>query len=167
MGEKMSEIKPTKRARTPFLVSLVGGILIILGGLYTAVRRLLRTGGTYRGTRPGMGGIGNATRSAIGGTGSAMARPAYGAMGGTWILGIVFVSGIIVLISALMFNRRPAQATRWATLIVIFSIVSLFVGFMGVFFIARGLIILGAILGIIGGALPLLAKQKGSPALST
>lgn len=163
----MSETKPTKRARTPFFVSLVGGILIILGGLYTAARRLLRTGRTYRGTRPGMGGIGNATRPAMGGIGSAMARPAYGAMGGTWILGIILVSGIIVLISAVMFNRRPAQATRWATLTVIFSIVSLLVGFMGIFLIARAVVILGAILGIVGGALPLLAKRKASPALST
>jgi len=170
----MSEPKPTKLARWAFFVSLVGGILIILGGLYTAARRFFRTGG-YRGPRPGMGGVGNATYHGMGGLGNAtyhgmggaMARPGYGVIGGPWILGIVLVSGIIVLVSAVMFNRRPVQATRWATLIVIFSIVSLFVGFMGVFFVARVVLILGAILGIIGGVVPLLTKSKGNPAPST
>jgi len=170
----MSETKPTKSARWAFFVSLVAGILIILGGLYTAARRFFRTGGGYRGSRPGMG-VGNATYHGMGGLGNAtyhgmggaMARPGYGVIGGPWILGIVLVSGIIVLVSAVMFNRRPVQATRRATLIVIFSVVSLFVGFMGVFFVARVVLILGAILGIIGGVVPLLTKSKGSPTPST
>jgi hypothetical protein len=87
----------------------------------------------------------------VGGVGSVAARPAYGLMTGFWILGIV--SGIIVLISAIMLKRRPAQVNIWGILIVIFSIVSFFGGSRGGFYV-------GTILGIIGGALALLSKSK-------
>jgi len=93
------------------------------------------------------------------GFGGMMGQPAYGAMAGTRILGLV--SGMIVLISAIMLNIRPGEATHglracctmWGTMILIFSIVSLFGGSMGGFLI-------GAILGIIGGALALSSRPK-------
>jgi hypothetical protein len=129
------------RARAAFIISLVGGIVIVLGGLYTVMRRFGMTGETFR--RPGR---------MVGGVGSVAARPAYGLMTGFWILGIV--SGIIVLISAVMLNRRPPQVNIWGILIVVFSIVSFFGGSRGGFYV-------GTILGIIGGALALLSKPKG------
>jgi len=100
------------------LISLVAGILIILGSIYTAM------GGGY-------GGVMN-------------------------ILGLV--SGIIVLISAIMLKIRPGEGMRglraccrmWGTVILVFSIVSLFGGSVGIF--------IGAILGIVGGALALVVK---------
>jgi hypothetical protein len=111
--------------------------LIILGNLYTA-----------------MWGIGM-----MGGLGGMMGQQAYGAMAGMWILGLI--SGIIVLISAIMLNIRPGEATHgmracctlWGSMILIFSIVSLFGGSMGGFLI-------GAILGIAGGALALSSRSK-------
>lgn len=68
---------------------------------------------------------------------------------GGWFYGaaaIGLASGIVVLIGAAMIYSRPSKATTWGLLVLIFSIVS-FVG-MGGFF-------LGAVLGIVGGALAL------------
>ena len=128
----------TDRLTTAFIISLIAGILIILGNLYTTMLGITMMGG--------LGGM--------------MGQQAYGAMGGTWILGLI--SGIIVLISAIMLNIRPGEATHgmracctmWGTMILLFSIVSLFGGSMGGFLI-------GAILGIVGGALALSSRPKG------
>jgi hypothetical protein len=103
-----------KMVTTAVVISLVAGILIILGSLYATI-----------------GGIG-------------------------MILGAV--SGILVLICAIMLKIRPGEGTRglrvccrmWGTAILVFSIVSLLGGSVG------GLI--GAILGIVGGALALVVK---------
>ena len=56
------------------------------------------------------------------------------------------MSGILVVIGALMLNTHPKEHTSWGTIILIFSIIS-FLG-MGGFFV-------GAILGIVGGVLAL------------
>jgi hypothetical protein len=104
---------------TAVIVSLVAGILIILGNIYT--------GALY---------------ATIGGIGM--------------IIGVV--SGILVLISAIMLKIRPGESTAglrvccrvWGSAILVFSIVSLFGGTVGGF--------IGAILGIIGAALALVVK---------
>ena len=83
--------------------------------------------------------------------------PYYGGMMGPWMMWgfgygygmsifsiIALISGIIVLVGAIMLNARPAEHTAWGTIVLIFSLIS-FLG-MGGFFI-------GAILGIAGGAL--------------
>ncbi len=121
----------TEKLTTAFIISLVAGILIILGNIYTT-----------------MWGIGT------------MGKLAYAAMAGTRVLGLI--SGIIVLISAIMLKIRPGEAmhgmraccTMWGTMILVFSIVSLFGGSMSGFLV-------GAILGIIGGALALSSRPKG------
>ncbi len=59
---------------------------------------------------------------------------------------IGIVSGIIILVGAIMIYSQPAKASTWGALILAFSIVSLF-GMGGFFF--------GAILGIVGGILAL------------
>ena len=103
-----------KIVTTAVIISLVAGVLIILGSIYPTI-------------------------------------------GGIWtILGIV--SGIVVLISAIMLKIRPGEGMRglrvccrmWGTMILVFSIVSLFAGYVGGF--------IGAILGIVGGALALIVK---------
>jgi len=50
----------------------------------------------------------------------------------------------------MLYNSKPAQASAWGTLVLVFSVVSL-LG-MGGFF-------LGAILGIVGGILALTWKR--------
>ncbi len=59
------------------------------------------------------------------------------------------VSGIVVLIGALMLYSRPKQVHMWGTLVLIFSIISL---------VSMGGFIIGAILGIVGGALAIAWK---------
>ncbi len=84
----------------------------------------------------------------------------YGMMGGYYgmmrgfgfggysyiISAIGIVSGILILIGAMMVLNQPSKAMTWGVLILAFSIVSLFG--MGGFF-------LGAILGVVGGVLAL------------
>ncbi len=66
----------------------------------------------------------------------------YGFMQVFWITALI--SGIIVIIGAVMLNARPAEHLAWGTIVLVFSLIS-FTG-MGGFFV-------GALLGIIGGAL--------------
>jgi hypothetical protein len=114
----MSEPKTVTAA---ILISLVAGILIILGSYATI-------GGSLYITIEGIG----------------------------MIIGIV--SGIIVLISAILLKIRPAEKERglrtcclwWGTLILVFSVISLLAGSL--------VGIIGAILGIIGAALALTVK---------
>jgi hypothetical protein len=85
----------------------------------------------------------------------------YPTLAGTWtILGVA--AGIVVLFSAIMLKIRPGESTQglrtccmwWGSLILVFSIVSLFAGSMGGFIGA----VIGAILGIIGATLALVVK---------
>ncbi|MGB6681521.1 MAG: hypothetical protein WBF08_09410, partial [Candidatus Bathyarchaeia archaeon] len=95
----------------------------------------------------------------MGGMVGMMGQQAHSVMTVMWILELI--SGIIVLISAIMLKIRPGEATEgirkcctfWGTIILIFSIVSLFGGSMGGFLI-------GAIFGIVGGTLALLSRPK-------
>ncbi|WP_455278263.1 hypothetical protein [[Eubacterium] cellulosolvens] len=127
----------TKKLTTAYIISLVAGILIILGSLYTQMW------GTWM-----MGGM-------IG----TMGQQFHSEMTVMWILELI--SGIIVLISAIMLKIRPGEATEglrkcctfWGSIILIFSIVSLFGGSTGGFLI-------GAIFGIVGGTLTLLSRPK-------
>ena len=122
---------------TAYTLSLVAGILIILGSLYTYMW------GTWM--MSGMVGM--------------IWKQAHSLIIEMWI--IELIAGIIVLISAVLLKIRPGEAdeglrkccTVWGTVILIFSIVSLFGGSMGGFLI-------GAIFGIIGGALALLSRPK-------
>ena len=53
------------------------------------------------------------------------------------------ISGVIVLVSGAMLGTNPNQRTLWGTLILVFSVLSIF---------GTGGFIVGAILGIVGGA---------------
>jgi len=125
----------TERPTAAFLLSLIGGIFILLGG---GVMSMFG----------GFGGFGNM----MGGYYQGMMGyrySGYGMMGGLGfgifgILGLIF--GAIVIISAFMLNSKPHEHSTWGTLIVIFSVLSVFGGMMGGFGI-------GLILGLIGGIL--------------
>jgi len=66
----------------------------------------------------------------------------FGLMAGFMLVGIV--AGIIVLIGAFMLNSRPSEHMAWGIVILIFSVIS---------FLGMGGFVIGAILGITGGAL--------------
>jgi len=68
---------------------------------------------------------------------------------GGWLYGfsiLGFISGVVLLLGALMVYDRPSEASTWGAVILTFSVLSL-IG-MGGFF-------LGAILGVLGGVLAL------------
>ena len=74
--------------------------------------------------------------------------------GFTWVYSLVaLISGIIVLLGALMLNSRPAEHMTWGTIVLIFSLIS---------FLGMGGFIIGALLGIAGGALALSWRPRSS-----
>ena len=133
----------TEKPTAAYLLSLIGGVFIILGGGMVSMMGAFWFGGMMGGYR-GWGGM-----MGYGG-------PGYGMMG--WlgfglfgILGIVF--GVIIIISALMLNSKPQEHSTWGMLIIVFSALSIFGGAMG------GLGV-GLVLGLVGGILALTWKPK-------
>ncbi len=128
------EQKPT----IAFVLSLIAGILTLIGGLtVTYLGRLrfdymLRMMRGYRFAFASEPGVFSSFVSSIG------------------ILGIVF--GVVVTVSAILLFVRPKQHQIWGVLILIFSILSLFGGMAGY--------LLGLILGIVGGTLAIAWKPS-------
>lgn len=123
----------TAKPVAAFVVSLVAGVLILVGGLF--------------------GVVGWMAWGWVWGGGWGMMGPMMGRWMPMWlstfsVLGLV--SGIVIVASALMLQNRPSEAKTWGTLILVFSVVSLF---------GMGGFIIGAILGIIGGILALTWKS--------
>ncbi len=134
----MAKEKPT----AAFILSLVAGVFILLGG---GVMSMMGSYFGQYGSQYGMMGREWGWGGMMG-TGFGMMGFALGAMG---VLGIIF--GVIVVISALMLNSRPEQHSTWGSLIVLFSVLSIFGSAMGGFGI-------GLILGLIGGILAITWK---------
>jgi hypothetical protein len=126
-----------------FILSLVAGILIL--GASETVVTLSQGEPTYGGMMGGYyyGGM-------MGGYYGMMHGFGFG--GGLFygLAAVGILSGIIILVSAIMIYNLPAKATTWGALILAFSIVSL-LGMGGFFF--------GAILGVAGGILALTWKK--------
>ncbi len=118
---------PEEKPNTAVVLSLIGGVLILLGSTIGFSMPM------YGWTGCGMGCF------------NWMMNP-FVPMGG-WLIGLA--SGILVIIGAVMLNARPAEHNVWGTIILIFSVIS---------FIGRGGFLIGAILGIIGGALAIGSK---------
>ena len=134
-----TEEKPT----AALILSLVAGVFILLGG------GTMTMTGSWLGNYGMMGQYGRRDWGGMMGTGFGMMRFAFGAMG---VLGIIF--GAVVIISALMLNNKPEQHQTWGSLIVLFSVLSIFGSAMGGFGI-------GLILGLIGGILAITWKPTG------
>lgn len=130
---RRSSVSETAKPVAAFVVSLVAGVLILVGGLF--------------------GVVGWMAWGWVWGGGWGMMGPMMGRWMPMWlstfsVLGLV--SGIVIVASALMLQNRPSEAKTWGTLILVFSVVSLF---------GMGGFIIGAILGIIGGILALTWKS--------
>jgi hypothetical protein len=129
-GAEIGELKVLREAYTgqpptgPFVLSLVSGVLIILGALVPIF---------FMGSYSGMGDMmGGSAPDGLIDTDSPLFQ----------ILGVVF--GGAVLYSAFMLNSRPRKHTTWGALVLIFSALSPFGG-MGGFGI-------GMVAGLVGGA---------------
>jgi hypothetical protein len=117
-----------------FILSLVGGILITVGGLSSSALFPFgmygfggMMGGFWRGMEGMMGGFWRGFGGMMGG---------YGMTGGYWgypqavtstvfSFGFVLVAGIITIVGSIMLNSRPAEHITWGAIILIFSIISL------------------------------------------
>ena len=132
-----------------FVLSLLGGIFIILRGGMFSMMRSYGFGEMMNGYW-GYGGMMGAYNWGY--------SPGLGMMGayGFGMLGIVgLVFGVIVIIGALMLYNSPSQHSKWGSVIVIFSVLSILGGAMA------GLGI-GLVLGLIGGILALTWKPPTS-----
>jgi len=126
------------KPETAFILSLIGGILMLVGGLISSF--WFMSGGLgLGGMMGGFGGMMGGYQSMMGSFGVS-----FGLMAGLSLIGLI--SGILVIVGALMLNARPTEHTAWGMIILVFSIISL-VGIGGFF--------IGAILGIVGGAFAL------------
>jgi len=127
--------------RTASIIALAGGIIITLSGvLFMAVSAFILPNLSY----------GN-VNIPQGLPASAMPGLVSGFVGLMGIFG--FVSGVIVLVSAVKLLTSSGQTRTWSILILVFSVLSL---------IGMGGFIVGAVLGIVGGALVL---KRQPPAL--
>ena len=149
-----TEEKPT----VAFVLSLIGGIFILLGGGMMSMFSPYGLGGMMRGYS-GYGGMMNGY-SGYGGSGGNgwyggmmgryLSSPGFGMMGGYgYGLGGIFglaaiVFGIVVVVSAVMLYNKPIEHSKWGLLILIFSVLSVFGSAMAGFAV-------GLILGVLGG----------------
>ncbi len=143
----------SERPTIAFILSLIAGIFILLGG---GVMSLFGSWMGNYGYGCGMMGGYCGYDGMIGGYNGwgGMMGPGFGMMGGRGfglfgVLGLIF--GTIVIISAVMLNSKPQEHTTWGILIIIFSVLSVFGSAMGGFGI-------GLVLGLIGGALAIAWK---------
>lgn len=131
----MVEEKPT----TAYILSLIGGIMILVGGLSVVTMMGMWRWGMMHGWAFRFGP-------------AVIERWAFIPMMFT-LLGLFgVVCGIIVIVGAAMLNSRPEEHFKWGTMILIFSVLSVFGG-MGGFLV-------GLILGVVGGALAISWKPR-------
>lgn len=131
MTKKVKKMGSQPTPSTAFILSLVGGIIIALGGLAFFL-------GYFFGW-PFYGGMMGGFPWMMGGFGYN-----YSIMLAFSLVGLI--AGALVVVGALMLNARPAEHTMWGIVILIFSLTS---------FLSMGGFFIGTLLGIIGGALAL------------
>jgi hypothetical protein len=125
----------TEYPKAASIVALTGGIIILLAGVFfTAVSAIFLPYISYTNVHVPQG-LNPASIPAI----------VSGVVGVMGAFGLV--SGAIVLISSVMLLTNSSQRRVWGALILVFSALSFF---------GTGGFIIGAVLGIVGGALTLL-----------
>ena len=125
---KVNYLSLNERPQTAFILSLIGGILMLLGGGVFSMWSMfggLSMGGMMGGFQGMMGSLGIP----------------FVFLSGFFLIGLV--SGVMIIIGV-MLNTRPLEHKSWCTIILVFSIISL---------LGMGGFLVGAILGIVGGAL--------------
>ncbi|WXG46279.1 MAG: DUF6114 domain-containing protein [Candidatus Atabeyarchaeum deiterrae] len=131
-----------ERPDVAMILSLIGGILIVISSFMMFM--MIGYGWIGHGMMGPFGDMMGSLGGIMGGYMDMMESFGipFGFMVGCSLIGIV--SGILIIVGASMLNARPQDHYAWGIVILAFSVIS-FLGMAGFF--------VGAILGIIGGAL--------------
>jgi hypothetical protein len=147
MKSNIEETRRSPLSSSAIPLSLVGGIIILFGSI---IPLLLFANYSYQ--TPGM--MGGMMMGGARGLGIMWFGP--GLMGG-WFSASFFlipmISGVMVIIGAIMMSKRSHEANIWGIVVLVFSVLGL---------TGMGLAILGSILGIIGGAIALSNSKRHS-----
>ncbi len=125
----------------PFILSLIGGIVILLTGIIGLA--WFGSGG------PSWSGFGGWMSGMMSGYHGFMGGGQYGYFGFLSVLGLI--SGVIIVICSVLLWAHPQDHIIWGAVILVFSVVS--VVDMGGYFV-------GAILGLAGGALAISYRPR-------
>jgi hypothetical protein len=131
-----------ERPTVAVILSIIGGALMLLGGSMALM--MLTYYDENSGMMDGFGGMMGGYRHMMNGLGFP-----YGLMSGLMLVSLV--SGVLVIIGAVMINIHPSQSSTWGIIVLVFSIIS---------FLGMGGFLIGAVLGIVGGALALSWKPR-------
>jgi hypothetical protein len=129
----MTQQTKSEYPNTASILALVGGILMVLGGLLLV--------GVSIFVIPHLPSSDFSSNSTAQLSPANIQELASFIVGGMGTFGLV--SGIIVAISGMMLQTRPNRQRTWGVLILVFSVLS---------FLGTGGFVVGAILGIVGGA---------------
>jgi hypothetical protein len=131
-----------ERPTVAVILSIIGGVLMLLGGSMAFMMLSYNNGGfgMMSGSGGMMGGYGNMMNG--------LSFP-YGLMSGLMLASLV--SGVLVIVGAVMINIHPSQISTWGIIVLVFSIVSI---------VGMGGFLIGAILGFVGGVLALTWKPR-------
>ena len=128
-----------EEANAAFLLSLIGGVLILIGSLVVVGLGIFAAFG--------MGYMGSMMNRMMGGFGT------VGVLGGVSIIAVSIIgiaSAVIVIYGAFSIRDKPTARTTWGPLILAFSLISL---------LSFGGFLVGAILGILGGILAMVGNR--------
>ncbi len=142
------------RAVAPFVLSLIGGVFILLGAIVTSMFTF--------GSPTIVGSMSSSMSWMMGGMNGQMGMGMMigGMMSVYAIFSIIGLSsGALVILGAVMLYSRPFEKDLWGGVIIAFSILGI-LGGMGGFMI-------GLVLGIVGGVLALAWNPTPKTALST
>lgn len=131
----------TETPTAAFVLSLLGGIFVVIGGFaLIGIGMLVGAIGSLGGISalsPLTGGLGNL--SSLAGSSSASQLPLM-ALGGVGVL-----LGIITMLAAVLMHARPGRHRLWGSLVIGFSVVS--------WVTSLGGLLIGFLLALVGGVL--------------
>jgi hypothetical protein len=131
-----------ERPTVAVILSIIGGVLMLVGGSMAFMMLSYNNDGF--GMMSGSGAMMGGYRGMMDDVGFP-----YAVLGGLMLVSLV--SGILVIVGAVMMNIYPSQSTTWGIIVLVFSIIS---------FVGMGGFVIGAVLGIVGGALALSWRTK-------
>ena len=149
LHSRHSAMSAETRTVVPSVLSLMGGIFIVLGAVVASI---------FAFGSPTI--VASMSSSMSGMMGGGMSGMMIGLMMGVYpIFSIIgFASGALVILGAVMLYNRPSESQIWSSLILAFSLLSI-LGAMGGFMV-------GLLMGVLGGIFGLVWKPATSTQMS-